>query len=154
MTGRTPKYLRRLALATLLAAAATFSVSAVADPAVACAEPREWDIRHYDDCMAYALAQYQTGEMTFQEYNSNVNTCCWQSGGVVSETQLCVAPTGEQAQEAERQPAPPEDGLILWPGYQVLPPAGPAAPPPSEAAQAPGPPEGGMTLWPGTSPVQ
>ena len=131
MTFRTSTHLRRLAFATLLAAAATFSGSAIGDPALACAEPREWDIGGYDDCMAYALAQYQTGKMTFQEYNSNVNTCCWLNGGVVSEDQLCVAPTGEQSQEAERAPVepaiqppeatlwmpPPQDPpMILYPG--------------------------------------
>jgi hypothetical protein len=135
MTARISTYLRRLA--TLLAAAATFSISAFGGSASACAAPIEWDLNLYDECMAYALAQYQTGEMTFQEYNSNVNTCCWQSGGVVSETQLCVAPAGEEASEAERQPAPWEGDMTLWPEGQVLPPAGPAAPPPSEAVLAP-----------------
>jgi hypothetical protein len=41
MTPRTATYLRRVALATLFAAAATFSGSAFGDPAVACAAPRE-----------------------------------------------------------------------------------------------------------------
>jgi hypothetical protein len=50
MTRRTATYLRRVALATLFAAAATFSGSAFGDPAVACAAPREWDIGAYDAC--------------------------------------------------------------------------------------------------------
>lgn len=134
MTPRTTTYLRRSAFAILFGAAATLSASAFGDPATARAVPREWDIEGYDECMAYALAQYQTGDHTFQEYNQNVNTCCIINGGVVSETQVCVAPSGEQAQEAEKQPAPPPDGgMTLW----MPPPAGPAAPPPSEAVLAP-----------------
>lgn len=128
-------YVRRLALATLFAGAATLSASAFGDPATAHAAPRQWDIGEYDDCMAYILADYQTGKRTFQEYNEDAKTCCWVTGGVVSETQGCVAPVGDQAQEAERRPAPPEVG-ILWPGYTVAPPpAGPAAPRPSEAVR-------------------
>ncbi len=140
MPPRTSTYLRRFALATLFAGAATFSASAFGDPAVACAEPREWDIGHYDDCVAYALADYQTGKSSFQDYNANVMLCCQLSGGDWNGANgSCQAPAGEQAQEAERQPAPPppEEGMIFWPGSQVPPPAGPAAPPPSEAAPAP-----------------
>jgi hypothetical protein len=140
MAPRTSTYLRRLALATLFAGAATLSSSAFGDPAVACAAPREWDIQSYDDCMAYILADYQSGKRTFQEYNADAKTCCWTSGGVISETQLCVAPTGEEAQEAERQPSPPPPP----PGQVVGPPATLATQPPPP----PAPPEG-MILWPG-----
>jgi hypothetical protein len=136
MTPRTSSYLRRFALATSFAAAATLSVSAFGDPAVAPAGPREWDVANYDDCMAYILADYQSGKRTFQEYNADAKTCCWTSGGVISEEQLCVAPPAEQAQEAERQPAspPPQDfggpTATLW---MPPPPPGPVAPPAGEA---------------------
>jgi hypothetical protein len=139
--------LRRAALVTLFAAATTLSASAFEDPAAARAEPREWDVANYDDCMAYLLADYQSGKRTFQEYNADANTCCWTSGGVVSEEQLCVAPTGEQAQEAEREPATPapaspevgmlpDGGMTLYMPPPVAP-AGPAGPRPSEAVLIP-----------------
>ncbi|MDZ4269545.1 MAG: hypothetical protein U1D00_28340 [Mycobacterium sp.] len=119
----------RVAQATLIAAAATWAVGAFGEPADALAEPREWDVVNYDDCMAYILADYQTGKRTFQEYNGDAISCCRTSGGVYSETQGCVAPPAEQAQEAERAPAeipvigpdatlwmPPPDGpMILYP---------------------------------------
>lgn len=127
---------RRLALVTLLAGAATVSASAFGDPAAACAAPREWDVESYDSCVAVWLAEYQTGDFTFQDYHDAVIGCCLRSGGEVSDTQGCVAPVGEQAQEAERQPEPPAplDGdMTLY----MPPPPGPAAPPPSEATLAP-----------------
>ena len=106
MKSRTSINLRRLAIAIPMAAAATFSAGAFGHPATACAAPRESDVAIYDDCMADLLADYQTGK-ELQEYNGDAKTCCKTSGGVVSETQGCVAPTGEEAQEAERQPVPP-----------------------------------------------
>lgn len=98
---------------------------------IASAIPREWDFSNYDDCMAYILADYQTGKRASQKYNADAGSCCRSSGGLVSETQLCAAPTGEEAQEAGR--APVETPFIgpdatLW----MPPPAGPVAPPPSE----------------------
>ncbi len=137
MTPRPSIYLRRFALATLFAGAATFSASAFGDPAVACAAPREWDIGAYDACVARALADYQGGKSTFQDYNENVMVCCVATGGdwnyAAAAGGDCVAPYGDQAQEAERQPVPSDGGMTLW----MPPPAGPAAPPASEAASAP-----------------
>lgn len=134
MTPRTFTYLRRFAFATLLAAAATLSGSAFGDSATACAEPREWDIERYDSCVAFFLADYQSGDTTFQEYNQSVKNCCYITGGDWSGGQCVAAPFAE---EAERQPAPPalpEVEATLW---MPPPPAGPVAPPPSEAVLAP-----------------
>jgi hypothetical protein len=131
MTARTPKYLRRLALATLLAAAATFSVSAFGGSVSACAAPREWDIGFYDDCMQAANDAWQADEITNAQWFSEKANCCAASGGEFEPySGDCMAPPAE---EAERQPAPPEFGdpsMTLW---MPPPPAGPAAPPPSEA---------------------
>jgi hypothetical protein len=140
MTPRTSIYLRRSAFAILFGTAATLSASAFGDPATACAAPREWDIGAYDACVARALADYQGGKSTLQDYNENVMVCCVATGGdwnyAAAAGGDCTAPFGEEAQEAERQPAPPPEGMTLWPGYTQAPP-GPAAPPPSEAAPAP-----------------
>ena len=134
MSPRTSTYWRRLALSIPFAAVATFSGSALGDPAVACAEPREWDIGYYDDCVALALADYQGGKSTFQDYHGNVMLCCQLSGGDWDGANgSCQAPAAEQAQEAERQPATPEGGMTLWPGTPV----GPVAPPAGEATLAP-----------------
>lgn len=137
MTTRKSTYWRRLALATLFAGTATFSASAFGDPATACAAPREWDVGRYDSCVADALALYQTGSYTFQDYHEDVQTCCLNTGGVLSETQGCVAPVGEQAQEAERQPVPPAPPDFGMATLYMPPPPGPVAPPPSEAILAP-----------------
>lgn len=134
MTARTSTYRRRVALATLLAGAATFS--AFEAPAASFAAPREWDIGRYDSCVADALALYQTGSYTFQDYHEDVQTCCLNTGGVLSETQGCVAPISEEAQEAEGQPTPPGP-LDSVATLYLPPPAGPAAPPPNEATLAP-----------------
>jgi hypothetical protein len=128
--------LRRATLAVVLAASTTVSANAFT---IASAVPREWDVVSYDDCVATWLAEYQTGDFTFQDYHGAVVGCCINSGGVVSETQGCVAPPAEQAQEAER--APVETPFIgpdatLWMPPPVGP-VGPAAPPPSEVLRAP-----------------
>ncbi len=139
MTPRTSTYLRRLALAIPLAVAATFSASAFGDPAIACAAPREWDIGAYDACSTRVDDAWIRGAISEENHIDAYRECCEKTGGDWNPaSKQCQAPPAEQAQEAERQPAPPpEGGMIFWPGYQVLPPAGPAAPPPSEAAPAP-----------------
>lgn len=144
MTSHPFTSLRRLALATLLAGAATLGVSAFGEPAAACAAPLEWDVADYDSCVATWLGEYQTGDFTFQDYHDAVKGCCLNSGGVLSETQGCVAPVSDQAQEAERppapsgQPAPPGQPGLLDGGMTLyMPPPGPAAPPPSEATLTP-----------------
>lgn len=135
MTARTPKCLRRLALATLLAAAATFSVSASGGSASACAAPREWDIGFYDDCIQAANDAWQADEITNGQWFSEKANCCDASGGEFEPLSGdCMAPPAE---EAERQPAPPDFGgpsMTLW---MPPPPVGPAAPPAGEATLAP-----------------
>ena len=136
MTLCTSTNLRRFAFAAVLAGAATFSSTAVGDPSPASAKPREWDIGSYDNCTAQATAWFVNGVTNHQELQQQLRNCCEFSGGVFSETQECVAPTGEEAQEAER--APVETPFIgpdatLW----IPPSVGPVAPPPSEVMQAP-----------------
>ena len=135
MTLRPSTYRRRLALATLLAGAASLSANGFGAPAPAGAEPREWDIGRYDSCVADALAFYQTGGYTFQDYHEDVKTCCLNTGGDLIGDQ-CVAPPAEQAQEAERQPAGPALPEVEATLY-MPPPVGPVGPPPSEATLAP-----------------
>jgi hypothetical protein len=136
MTSHAVTISRRVTFATLCVAATTVSANAFT---IASAGPREWDVVSYDDCVATWLAEYQTGDFTFQDYHGAVVGCCINTGGVVSETQGCVAPPAEQAQEAER--APVEAPFIgpdatLWMPPPVGP-VGPAAPPPGEAIQTP-----------------
>ncbi|MDT5303767.1 MAG: hypothetical protein QOG79_7154, partial [Mycobacterium sp.] len=82
MTARTSTYLRRLALATLLAAAATFSASAFGGSATACAAPRECDIGMYDDCLQAATDAWHADEISFGAWRTELIECCEASGGV------------------------------------------------------------------------
>jgi hypothetical protein len=78
-----------------LVAAALMTGFALGPAAVASAEPVEWDIEKYDECMARP-----PGDLA---------TCCWDSGGVVTDD----GKGGEkcQAQTLDNQPgetvAPP-----------------------------------------------
>ena len=122
--------------AAVLAGAATFSSGAFSDPATACAAPREWDIAFYDDCIQAASDAWQADEISYGEWQAARAECCEASGGVYDyglSDRGCTAPPAEQAQEAERQPAPPEFGMTLY----MPPPVGPVAPPPSQVMQAP-----------------
>ncbi len=126
----------RVVLAVIVAATAALVSSAV-DPAAAYAEPRELDVGYYDSCVAIALADYQTGKSTFNEYHANVAFCCKVADGDWNGED-CLAPPFEQAEAAERQPAPP--AVILPdvdPTLFMPPPAGPVGPPPGEATQEP-----------------
>lgn len=82
---------RLLGPAILLAAAATVGGSAVGDPAVACAEPREWDIEAYDKCMQDFAGDPQKDPDTWYFH---VRVCCLNSGGVYDGTR-CVAPPAD-----------------------------------------------------------
>ena len=135
MSPHTSTYWRRLALAIPFAAAATFSGSAFGDSATACAEPREWDIGFYDDCMQAANDAWQADEITNAQWFSEKANCCGASGGEFEpHSGDCMAPPAE---EAERQPAPPDFGgptMTLW---MPPPPVDPVAPPAGEATLAP-----------------
>jgi hypothetical protein len=114
---------RRLVPAALLAAAATLGGSALGYPAIADAA-QEWDIGEYDLCVAGALAAYQSGKITFQDYNQKVKDCCIISSGIWSETQGCGAPPANEV------------GHTVRPGAinQTMTPA-PVAPPPGDITQ-------------------
>lgn len=115
-------YLRHLAAAGLIAAAATVGVGAVGEPPNACAEPREWDIAGYDDCVALNTANYQAGKITLQQFNALVIDCCVLNGGIWADSQGCVAPPAEQS----AQPTPP--GMAPRPGEATQNPAAPLPP--------------------------
>jgi hypothetical protein len=94
MTSLTPtisRRLRRLLPAALIAATAVLGASAVGDPSIAGAAP-EWDFAEYEICADKALANYQNGIITFQQYHQTVKDCCVVTSGIWSETQGCVAP--------------------------------------------------------------
>jgi hypothetical protein len=99
-------HLRPLGFATLLVSAATVAGSAVWSPAIARAEPRQWDIGEYDICVGYFLAEYQKGTITFQQYNADVRQCCVNSGGNWSGGQ-CVAPPVESDDTQSGPSSPP-----------------------------------------------
>ena len=82
MTSRTSTYLRRLALATMFAAAATFSASAFGDPAVACAEPRELDVGAYDNCTSRVDDAVIDGDISEENQFDAYRQCCEINGGV------------------------------------------------------------------------
>ena len=102
--------LRHLAAAGLIAAAAMVSGSAIGQPATACAEPREWDIQAYDQCVWKHL-----GEITNDVEELTVkHDCCLQSGGDWNAPEgKCVAPPANSAQAPANvpthtlQPVPP-----------------------------------------------
>ena len=143
MTPRRSTYWRRLAYATLFAAAATISASAFGDPAIACAAPREWDIGAFDACTARVDDAVARNAISEDNWLDAYRECCQKTGGIVTPGNVgeCAAPPAEQAEEAERQPAPPELGgptMTLWmPPPPPPPPVGPAAPPSGEATLTP-----------------
>lgn len=110
---------RHLAAAGLIAAATTVTGGAVGEPPNACAEPREWDVANYDDCVVLNGQKYQSGQITLEQYNRAVIDCCVLNGGIWTDSQGCVAPPAEQSAqptalgmaprpgEATQNPAPP-----------------------------------------------
>ena len=140
MAPRTFNCARRVALATLFAAAATFSASASTDPAVACAAPREWDIGAYDACSTRVDDAWIAGSISDDSHTDAYRECCEKTGGIWSIARNdCVAPPATQAEEAERAPAEtpaPQSEATLW-----MPPPGPpmvlypGAIPPGSASQ-------------------
>jgi len=85
---------RRLLPAELIAAGALGSAG-VAEPAHACAAPREWDIGAYDQCVAEGYGKGYDD----QEWENHKALCCWASGGDWNAAQgKCQAPPAEPAQ--------------------------------------------------------
>jgi hypothetical protein len=78
--------------ATLVIAAAAI---ALASPAVATAEQKEWDIGGYDQCKA--SYPYDRQENIARWYD-HLKYCCLKTGGVW-EGSKCVAPPKEEAAE-------------------------------------------------------
>jgi hypothetical protein len=68
---------RRAVLAIVFVTATTASANAFT---LASATPREWDVVSYDDCVATWLAEYQTGDFTFEDYHGAVIGCCINTG--------------------------------------------------------------------------
>lgn len=94
MTSTAP--LRRYMPAALLAAATALGV-VFADPAIASAAPKEWDIGTYNDCIQ------QLQDDSGPSY-AVLTFCCAFSGGVWNEAKgECVAPP---ATDVERTPPP------------------------------------------------
>ena len=96
-----PTRWRLLVPAALLAAAATLGGSAFGDPAVAFAEPQEWDIGNYDACMAHVLDLWLRGEISSAGREELSRGCCTRWGGVLQEGAhgafKCVAPPANAA---------------------------------------------------------
>lgn len=68
--------------ARIVLAAATLTVNAIANPAIADAA-REWDVRFYDQCSDSADKAYFADETTSgEEWLAELKYCCDASGGV------------------------------------------------------------------------
>jgi hypothetical protein len=101
----------RTATLALVATAVAF-----ASPAVAAAEPKEWDIGTYDQCTA--SYPYDRQENIARWYD-HLKYCCLKTGGVW-EGSKCVAPPKDQAEAW----TPPSDlaTQTLTPGPIYVPP--------------------------------
>jgi hypothetical protein len=86
---------RRLLPIAFIVAAGALGGSALAEPAHACAAPREWDIGAYDQCINDGLGQGYNEE---EKLNHDA-LCCWATGGDWNAAQgKCQAPPAESAQ--------------------------------------------------------
>jgi hypothetical protein len=82
---------------TLVIAAAAI---ALGSPAVATAEPKEWDIGTYDQCVRSFSDDPNASAATHQRWKDHMKMCCDKSGGVYQYSGQggCVAPPKEQAE--------------------------------------------------------
>ena len=104
---------RRLMPVAFIVAAGALGGSALAEPAHACAAPREWDIGAYDQCLTDGLGKGYNEE----ERLNHEALCCWATGGDWNAAQgKCQAPPAEPAQRPAVAP-----GVIT----QTLEPAAP-----------------------------
>lgn len=96
-----PNQWRRLVCAASIAAAATIGGTAFGDLAVASAEPREWDIANYDECVRKVNAAEWKGEISAASGTQLRRECCTRWGGIAAPTPeggfQCVAPPKEAA---------------------------------------------------------
>jgi hypothetical protein len=104
---RTVTAAARLLAPAILLAVATVGGSAIGTPAVACAEPREWDIGVYDSCLQDYGGDPQKDPETWYFH---VKWCCVMSGGVYDGTH-CVAPPAEQGAQTGPQINLPPGGV-------------------------------------------
>ena len=97
---------------TLFAAVMALSSIGFGHPAIASAEPGEWDIGAYDDCMKQPPVEPNESAQTHMAY------CCIISGGQPDSTETkCVAPAGnaqgpQQSPPTIRPPRPGQATLI------------------------------------------
>jgi hypothetical protein len=90
-------------LKDLLAATALMAGAAFGAAPVVSAEPQEWDIEKYDECMSATVR--------------NPEVCCLTSGGVLSaDREPCMAPAADAQIEEELPgrtlpPVPPDSNL-------------------------------------------
>jgi hypothetical protein len=126
-TGTIPAFLRRFVLASVVAAAATLSASAVVDPATAYAAP-EWDIGAYDKCVGQADLDYLDGKISKAVHEERIRNCCPDTGG--------VSKPGVPLYDACGAPPASAPGRTVRPGVitQTLTPA-PVAPPLGDITQ-------------------
>jgi hypothetical protein len=106
---------RRLIPVAFIVAAGTLGGSAVAEPAHACAAPREWDIGAFDQCVNDGLGKGYNDE----ERQNHMALCCWATGGDWNAAEgKCQAPPPEPA---------PRPGIAPKPGVitQTLEPTAP-----------------------------
>jgi hypothetical protein len=104
---------RRLMPVAFIVAAGALGGSALAEPAHACAAPREWDIGAYDQCLNDGLGKGYNEE----EQLNHQALCCWATGGDWNAALgKCQAPPAEPAQRPAIAP-----GVIT----QTLEPAAP-----------------------------
>jgi hypothetical protein len=76
--------LRRIVLASLVAAAATMTDSAFGDSTIACADPQAWDPAGYQQCAEGYEAQKEDDYVSWYE---GVKSCCRSFGGVWRDQQ-------------------------------------------------------------------
>ena len=104
---------RRLMPVAFIVAAGALGGSALAEPAHACAAPREWDIGAYDQCLNDGLGKGYNEE----EQLNHQALCCWATGGDWNAALgKCQGPPAEPAQRPAIAP-----GVIT----QTLEPAAP-----------------------------
>ena len=81
---------------------------ALASPAVSTAEPKEWDIEAYDQCMASFKGKRSEQPGLWYQH---LEKCCKESGGVWVATK-CVAPPAEQPAEWTPEPEQIPPGVL------------------------------------------
>lgn len=84
-------FISAAATAALVSAGIALVGSTISAPA-ACAAPAEFDPADFDACVASALAKYQRGAITLQQYNGSVKDCCWAASGRWDDKKGCIAP--------------------------------------------------------------